>query len=144
MRSDQRMLRGLSLHFDCERRRIICRWGEPSPILWQGLPGTIYKTRSLSCLVTGKGRMSEPDRKRLSQRPQFGAIERFRRRLLEEGFPGKVCRPCEICGKIEGVNCHFHPPTGTIVHLCHDHESQLSELAPAKCPRRGAPFTGNA
>lgn len=129
----------MQLFFDETRKRIICTWGEPTSVVMRGAEGTIFKTKTMSCLISKRGRMSETDRKRLQGRPQFKHIARFWKKLLAQNFfPLKEnFRICEVCGANEAVFAHFDPDTSEIVYLCREHQRALKPMAESRSRAKG-------
>lgn len=111
------------VYFDCRRHAIVCRWGEPKTVYWQGNRRTIFKERWLNCPITKRGHIRASDRRKLASYPYyFRLIERLGRHLQSNAkIPEALSPPCVVCGCREDVLVHYCFRTKNLTPLCRDH-----------------------
>ena len=120
----------MSMRFDQERKRIICRWEEPIKVVMNKKEGFINRSRMITVKVNDNGKLNSKDRRRHADHPMFPIIRRFNQMLNSiECYP--KCEnehQCAICGTQHGVSPHFDTRTQTIVWLCRDHLTDSPKL----------------
>lgn len=113
----------MTMRFDQNRKRIICRWEEPTRVVMDKKEGLIKRSRMITVKVNDNGKLNSKDRRRHADHPMFPIINRFNQMLNT-----MECHPhceyehmCAECGSNIGVSPHFDPETQTIIWLCKDH-----------------------
>ena len=113
----------MSMRYDQERKRIICRWEEPTKIVMNKKEGVINRSRMITVKVNDNGKLNSKDIRRHAKHPMFPYINRFNTMLNSiDCFPS--CQDeykCAVCGLEQGVSPHFDVKTQAIIWLCHEH-----------------------
>jgi len=111
------------MRYDQERKRIICRWEEPTKIVMNKKEGVINRSRMITVKVNDNGKLNSKDIRRHAKHPMFPYINRFNRMLNSiDCFPS--CQDeykCAVCGMEQGVSPYFDVKTQAIIWLCHEH-----------------------
>jgi hypothetical protein len=120
----------MSMRFDQERKRIICRWEEPTKVVMNKKEGLINRSRMITVKVNDNGKLNSKDRKRHADHPMFPIISRFNQMLNSiECYP--KCENeyrCAVCGATRGVSPHFDTESQSIVWLCKEHLDNSPKL----------------
>ena len=113
----------MTLYYDESRKKIVCRWQEPTAYVMEKKPVLINRLRSISARVTKRGRVSKTDRDRYRDHPMLKNIILFSHELQARGFfpSAGPLAPCRVCGVKEGVAPHFDPSSRKVIWLCHEH-----------------------
>lgn len=116
----------MSMLYDHNRKRIICRWEEPTKVVMNKKEGFINRSRMITVKVDDNGKLNSKDRKRHKNHPLFPHINRFNRQLNRlDNHPAKhEGYTCAACGSKEDVAPHFDPATQAIVWLCPRHAQE--------------------
>jgi len=114
----------MSVRFDQERKRIICRWEEPIKVVMNKKTGFINRSRMITVKVNDNGKINSKDRRRHADHPMFPVIRRFNKMLNTiECYP--KCEDtqyvCAVCGSTHNVSPHFDTRKQSIVWLCREH-----------------------
>lgn len=120
----------MAVRYDQTRKRIICRWEEPTRIVMDKKEGVIKRSRMITVKVNENGKLNSKDRRRHEKHPMFPYISRFNQLLnkmhyfpeAEDGYT------CAVCGASEQVSPHFDPRTQSVVWLCGKHSAQSPEV----------------
>lgn len=114
----------MTLRYDQDRRRIICRWEEPTRIVIDKREGTIKRSRSISVKVSETGKLNSKDSARHAEHPMYRHISNFNSKLNKMNyFPLKhEGYKCSVCGSERDVNPHFDVNGQNIIWLCRDHQ----------------------
>lgn len=120
----------MSMRFDQDRKRIICRWEEPVKIVMNKKEGVINRSRMITVKVNDNGKLNSKDIRRHAKHPLFPHIDRFNRMLNRfECFPKcEDLYTCAVCGTQHGVNPHFDMDRQSVIWLCRDHSVQSPEI----------------
>lgn len=116
----------MTVHFDQNRRRFICRWQEPTQIVIDKKTGTINRSRVISIKVSETGKLNKRDCNRHEGHPMYPHIDRFNRKLNQMNyFPLKrEGHACCCCGTNSDVSPHYDINSKSIMWLCRDHQSR--------------------
>lgn len=121
----------MSMRFDQERKRIICRWEEPTKVVMNKKEGLINRSRMITVKVNDNGKLNSKDKRRHADHPMFPIIRRFNQMLNSiECYP--KCdneHMCAVCGTVHGVSPHFDTKRQSIVWLCREHLDNSPKLA---------------
>jgi len=111
------------MRYDQERRRIICRWEEPTKIVMNKKEGLINRSRMITVKVNDNGKLNSKDKRRHEKHPMFPIISRFNKMLNNINcLPGQCeGHKCAVCGLEGGVSPSYDPKTKAIVWLCREH-----------------------
>jgi len=113
----------MSMRFDQDRKRIICRWEEPTKIVMNKKQGVINRSRMITVKVNDNGQLNSKDIRRHEHHPMFRYISRFNKMLNSmECFPR--CEKeytCAVCGTDQDVSPHFDAKRQAIICLCREH-----------------------
>jgi len=111
------------MRFDQNRKRIICRWEEPTKVVMNKKEGLIKRSRMITVKVNDNGKLNSKDRRRHADHPMFPIISRFNQMLNT-----MECHPhceyehmCAVCGTVHGVSPHFNTKQQSIIWLCPEH-----------------------
>jgi len=120
----------MSMRFDQERKRIICRWEEPIKVVMNKKEGVINRSRMITVKVNDNGKLNSKDIRRHQKHPLFRFINRFNNMLNRF-----ECHPrcdgeykCAICGTEHGVNPHYDTERQSIVWLCREHSQESPKV----------------
>lgn len=117
----------MSMHYDQERKRIICRWEEPIKVVMNKKEGFINRSRMITVKVNDSGTLNSKDTRRHAKHPMFPYINRFNKMLNSiECFP--QCEnehKCGVCGVQHGVNPYYDTKRQSIVWLCNEHRGDF-------------------
>ncbi|QJB55039.1 hypothetical protein [Pseudodesulfovibrio sp. zrk46] len=120
----------MSMRFDQERKRIICRWVEPTKIVMNKKEGVINRSRMITVKVNDNGKLNSKDIRRHAKHPMFPIISRFNKMLNRmECFPR--CEKeyvCAVCGTDHDVSPHYDSERGAIVCLCREHLNESPKM----------------
>lgn len=120
----------MSMRYDQQRKRIICRWEEPTEIVMNKKKGVINRSRMITVKVNDNGKLNSKDIRRHEKHPMFPYINRFNKMLnTYECFPR--CEDqykCAVCGVEHGVSPHFDVKRQSIVWLCSDHLTESPKV----------------
>jgi hypothetical protein len=113
----------MSMRYDQERKRIICRWEEPTKIVMNKKEGLINRSRMITVKVNDNGKLNSKDIRRHEKHPMFPYINRFNKMLNKmDFFPEQGNgHKCAVCGMEQGVSPHFDVKSKSIVWLCCEH-----------------------
>lgn len=113
----------MSMRFDQDRKRIICRWEEPVKVVMNKKEGVINRSRMITVKVNDNGKLNSKDIRRHKKHPMFPYINRFNNMLNNyECFP--QCEgqyKCAVCGEEHSVSPFFDTNTQSILWLCREH-----------------------
>ena len=115
----------MSMRYDQERKRIICRWEEPTKIVMNKKEGLINRSRMITVKVNDNGKLNSKDTRRHEKHPMFPHIRRFNTMLNTiDCLPGQ-CKghKCAVCGLEEGVSPSFDMKTQSVIWLCRVHRT---------------------
>lgn len=113
----------MTLRYDQDRRRIICRWEEPTRIVMNKREGTIKRSRAISVKVSETGKLNAKDTRRHQGHPMYRHISLFNNKLRKMNFfPSQDGYKCSVCGSEESVNPHFDVNGQNIIWLCKRHQ----------------------
>lgn len=120
----------MSMRFDRERKRIICRWEEPTKIVMNKKEGLINRSRMITVKVNDSGKLNNKDMRRHAKHPLFPHISRFNQMLNQEDcLPGKCeGHVCAVCSSMAGVNPHFDVKTQSIIWFCSEHATESPKV----------------
>lgn len=113
----------MSVRYDQDRKRIICRWEEPIKVVMNKKQGLIKRSRMITVKVNDNGKLNSKDIRRHEKHPMFPYINRFNKMLNQlDSYPqdGKGFR-CAECGAEQGVSPHFDVESQSIIWLCREH-----------------------
>jgi len=118
----------MSMRYDENRKRIICRWEEPVRVVMNKKKGLIRRIRMITVKVNDSGRLNSKDIRRHEKHPMFPLISRFNQLLnnarcfsgLDEG------RKCAACGLENGASLYYDALTHSLIWRCKEHVSDLS------------------
>ena len=120
----------MSMRFDQDRKRIICRWEEPTKVVMNKKEGVINRSRMITVKVNDNGKLNSKDIRRHENHPMFPNISRFNRMLNSiECFP--QCEKefsCAVCGSDAGVHPHYDAKRKAIMWLCREHAGESSKV----------------
>ncbi len=119
----------MSMRYDPNRKRIICRWEEPTEIVMNKKKGRINRSRMITVKVNDNGKLNSKDIRRHEKHPMFPYINRFNKmlnKLSDSSREGEY--KCAVCGADHGVSPHFDPRTQSIVWLCRDHLTESPKV----------------
>lgn len=120
----------MSMHFDQERKRIICRWEEPTKVVMNKKEGFIKRSRMITVKVNDNGKINSKDKRRHEEHPMFPYISRFSKMLNRiECFP--KCEnehKCAVCGVEHDVSPHFDTKRQAIIWLCAEHKADSPKM----------------
>lgn len=113
----------MSMRYDQERKRIICRWEEPIKVVMNKKEGVINRSRMITVKVNDNGKLNSKDIRRHQKHPLFRYITRFNKMLNSyECFPKcEGIYQCAVCGTDHEVSPHFDTKRQSIVWLCREH-----------------------
>ena len=113
----------MSMRYDQDRKRIICRWEEPTKVVMNKKEGLINRSRMITVKVNDNGKLNSKDIRRHGKHPMFPYIDRFSRMLNSiECFPDcENEHTCAVCGVRHDVSPHFDVKRQAIIWLCRDH-----------------------
>lgn len=113
----------MSMRYDQERKRIICRWEEPTKVVMNKKEGFINRTRMITVKVNDSGKLNSKDIRRHEKHPLFPHISRFNKMLNKvDCLPGKCeGHKCAVCDAEQRVSPHFDVKTQSIIWLCESH-----------------------
>ncbi len=113
----------MSMRYDQERKRIICRWEEPTRIVMNKKEGFINRSRMITVKVNDNGKLNSKDTRRHKKHPLFPQITRFNKMLNKiDCLPGQCTgHKCAICGSEEGVSPSFDVKTQSVIWRCRVH-----------------------
>ena len=120
----------MSMLYDHTRKRIICRWEEPTRVVMNKKEGFINRSRMITVKVDDNGKLNSKDRKRHKNHPMFPLINRFNRQLNRlNSFPEKYeGYSCTVCGSREDVAPYFDVKNQAIVWLCPVHHQESPKV----------------
>lgn len=119
----------MTMRYDENRKRIICRWEEPTKIVMNKKEGLIKRTRTITVKVNDSGRMNSKDIKRHAEHPLFPHISRFNFLLNEmRYFAQGDGYTCGACGLEENTTPHFDPSTESVVWVGRDNSHDSPKL----------------
>lgn len=112
----------MTLLFNPERNRIVCRWTEPVKFVMDKKEGVIDKVRTINVSVNKDGRPKSRDKKRHGNHPMFTYVSLFSDELRKIDFFTNGHKPgsCEHCGQTENVLPHYDTATRALVWRCAD------------------------
>lgn len=120
----------MTLRYDENRKRIICRWVEPTKIVMNKKEGLIKRTRMITVKVNDSGRLNSKDIRRHGEHPLFPHINRFNNLLNEMYyFADGEQYQCAECGRADNATPHFDTSTQSVVWLCGEHGTVSSKIA---------------
>ncbi|MBU1247715.1 MAG: hypothetical protein KKB70_03375 [Proteobacteria bacterium] len=112
----------MTLLYNPQRNRIVCRWTEPVKFVMDKKEGVIDKVRTINVSVNKDGKLKSRDKKRHSEHPMFSYVSLFSDELRKINFfTGE--RPkgaCEHCGAATGVVPHFDMLLKELTWRCAD------------------------
>ncbi len=113
----------MSMRYDRERKRIICRWEEPVIVVMNKKEGRINRSRMITVKVNDSGKLNNKDIRRHEKHPMFPHISRFNKMLNNVGCLPEKCEghKCAACEAEHGVSPHFDVKTQSIIWLCNEH-----------------------
>ncbi len=113
----------MSMRFDRERKRIICRWEEPTKVVMNKKEGFIHRSRMITVKVNDSGRLNSKDIRRHEKHPLFPHINRFNKLLNKvDCLPGRCeGHRCAVCDTMAKVNPYFDVKRQSLIWLCPDH-----------------------
>lgn len=113
----------MSMRYDQERKRIICRWDEPVQVVMNKKEGQINRSRMITVKVNDNGKLNSKDIRRHEKHPLFPLITRFNKLLNKiECLPGQCDgHTCAVCGVDSGVSPSFDAKAQSVVWLCKAH-----------------------
>lgn len=123
----------MTVRYDENRKRIICRWVEPIKVTMNKKEGVINRTRMITVKVNDNGQLSSKDRRRHEKHPMFPYIRRFNRLLSKTNSftcPDGNC-VCAACGESLATSPHYDALTGGVVWLCGEHSHMATSTKPA-------------
>lgn len=120
----------MSMRYDQDRKRIICRWEEPTRVVMNKKEGLINRSRMITVKVNDNGKLNSKDIRRHGKHPMFPYIDRFSRMLNSiECFPHcENEHTCAVCGTRHEVSPHFDVKRQAIIWLCKDHLGQSPKV----------------
>ena len=122
----------MSMRFDQDRQRIICRWEEPTKIVMNKKEGYINRSRMITVKVNDNGQLNSKDRRRHADHPMFPIIRRFNQMLNNmDCYPQcewEAEHVCAICGTNQGVQPHFDSGSQSLIWLCKEHLAESPKL----------------
>ncbi|QGY41748.1 hypothetical protein GM415_16995 [Pseudodesulfovibrio cashew] len=120
----------MSMRYDQDRKRIICRWEEPTEVVMNKKKGVINRSRMITVKVNDNGKLNSKDIRRHQKHPMFQYINRFNAMLNRyECFPS--CEGeyrCAVCGSEHGVSPHFDAKRQSIIWLCREHRDDSPKV----------------
>lgn len=120
----------MSMRYDQERKRIICRWEEPTKVVMNKKEGLINRSRMITVKVNDNGKLSSKDIRRHRKHPMFPYIDRFNKMLNSIAcFPQcEGVHQCAVCGSTEDVSPHYDATRQSIIWLCRDHVAESPKV----------------
>ncbi len=120
----------MSMRYDQERKRIICRWEEPTKVVMNKKQGLINRSRMITVKVNDNGKLNSKDIRRHEKHPMFPYINRFNKMLNKlNSFPqDDESYNCAVCGSEHEVSPHYDVKTKTIVWLCREHLTESPKV----------------
>lgn len=119
----------MSMRYDQDRKRIICRWEEPIKVVMNKKEGFINRSRMITVKVNDNGKLNSKDIRRHAKHPLFPYISRFNQMLNSiEHFPEGDGHKCAVCGLEQGVSPHYDVETQSIVWLCREHLTESPKV----------------
>lgn len=119
----------MSMRYDQDRKRIICRWEEPIKVVMNKKEGFINRSRMITVKVNDNGKLNSKDIRRHAKHPLFPYISRFNQMLNNiEYYPENDGHRCAVCGLEQGVSPHYDVETQSIVWLCREHLTQSPKV----------------
>ena len=120
----------MSMRYDQDRKRIICRWEEPTRIVMNKKEGHINRLRMITVKVNDNGKLNSKDTRRHEKHPMFPHISRFNKMLNKiECLPGQCeGHMCAVCGLEEGVSPSFDVKAQSVIWLCRAHRSSSPKV----------------
>lgn len=112
----------MTLLYNPDRNRIVCRWTEPVRFVMDKRQGVIDKVRTINVSVNKDGKLKSRDKKRHGAHPMFSYVSLFSDELRRINFFSRN-RPkgsCENCGATTGVVPHFDMDTKELIWRCAD------------------------
>lgn len=112
----------MTLLYNPDRNRIVCRWTEPVKFVMDKKEGVIDKVRTINISVNKDGRPKSRDRKRHGDHPMFTYVALFSDELRRiDFFSGERGRhSCERCGTDTGVVPHYDTHARSLTWRCAD------------------------
>lgn len=120
----------MTVRYDENRKRIICRWVEPIKVTMNKKEGVINRTRMITVKVNENGKLSSKDTRRHGKHPMFPYISRFNSLLSRTNSftcPDGNC-VCAICGESYATSPHYDHLTKAVVWLCAEHSHMVPSL----------------
>lgn len=113
----------MSMRYDQNRKRIICRWEEPIKVVMNKKEGFINRSRMITVKVNENGKLNSKDRRRHEKHPMFPNIHRFNKILNNINyFPEhENGHRCAVCGLEQDVSPSYDVKRQSIIWLCRDH-----------------------
>ena len=113
----------MSMRYDQDRKRIICRWEEPTKIVMNKKEGLINRARMITVKVNDNGKLNSKDIQRHAKHPMFPYIRHFNKILNNMNFfpEQEDGHKCAVCGLEEGVSPSFDVKSQSVVWLCREH-----------------------
>jgi len=120
----------MSMRYDQERKRIICRWEEPTKVVMNKKEGLINRSRMITVKVNDNGKLNSKDIRRHRKHPMFHYIDRFNKMLNSiDCFPQcEDGHQCAVCGATDDVSPHYDVRRQSIIWLCREHLTESPKV----------------
>jgi hypothetical protein len=119
----------MSMRYDQDRKRIICRWEEPIKVVMNKKEGFINRSRMITVKVNDNGKLNSKDIRRHAKHPMFPYINRFNQMLNSiENYPEETGHKCAVCGLEQSVSPHFDVGSQSIIWLCREHLTESPKV----------------
>lgn len=113
----------MTVYLDKEKKRIVCRWMEPTQYIMNKRPVVIERSKYIWARITKSGKVSKTDKNRYGKHPMFGHIQRFSREIEHKGLldDKDAQMPCSVCGSLIDTVVAYDPHEKNMAWLCRKH-----------------------
>lgn len=119
----------MTMRYDLDRKRIICRWEEPVKIVMDKKKGCIKRSRMITVKVNNNGKLNNKDIRRHEDHPMFPFISRFNSLLKTlHSSEDPTGHTCAVCDREHDVSPHYDAKSKSVIWLCRDHLNKSPKM----------------